>query len=65
MKKIQKLLQNDHWIMPFLRQQKSGLFWSIFLSFMTTFAAGALMFVSGFLISRSAQHPEKDRKSVV
>lgn len=58
MKKIQKLLQNDHWIMPFLRQQKSGLFWSIFLSFMTTFAAGALMFVSGFLISRSAQHPE-------
>ncbi|MGO3498471.1 thiol reductant ABC exporter subunit CydC [Leuconostoc falkenbergense] len=58
MKKIQKLLQNDHWIMPFLRQQKSGLFWSIFLNFMTTFAAGALMFVSGFLISRSAQHPE-------
>ncbi len=58
MKKIQKLLQNDHWIMPFLRQQKSGLFWSIFLSFMTTFAAGALMFISGFLISRSAQHPE-------
>lgn len=58
MKKIQKLLQNDHWIMPFLRQQKSGLFWSIFLSFMTIFAAGALMFVSGFLISRSAQHPE-------
>ena len=58
MKKIQKLLQNDHWIIPFLRQQKSGLFWSIFLSFMTTFAAGALMFVSGFLISRSAQHPE-------
>jgi len=46
MKKIQKLLQNDHWIMPFLRQQKSGLFWSIFLNFMTTFAAGALMFVS-------------------
>jgi ATP-binding cassette subfamily C protein CydC len=58
MKKIQKLLQNDHWIMPFLRQQESGLFWSIFLSFMTIFAAGALMFVSGFLISRSAQHPE-------
>ncbi|MCT4387355.1 thiol reductant ABC exporter subunit CydC [Leuconostoc pseudomesenteroides] len=58
MKKTQKLLQNDHWIMPFLRQQKSGLFWSIFSSFMTTFAAGALMFVSGFLISRSAQHPE-------
>ncbi|MDI6552551.1 thiol reductant ABC exporter subunit CydC [Leuconostoc falkenbergense] len=58
MKKIQKLLQNDHWIIPFLRQQKSGLFWSIFLNFMTTFASGALMFVSGFLISRSAQHPE-------
>ncbi|WP_273714547.1 thiol reductant ABC exporter subunit CydC [Leuconostoc mesenteroides] len=57
MKRLKKLLSQDRWIFPSLRQQKSGLFWSIFLNFMITFAAGALMFVSGFLISRSAQHP--------
>ncbi|QEA59520.1 thiol reductant ABC exporter subunit CydC [Leuconostoc koreense] len=57
MKRLKKILLQDRWILPFLRQQKSGLFWSIFLNFMITFAAGALMFVSGFLISRSAQHP--------
>ncbi|MGO2675641.1 MAG: thiol reductant ABC exporter subunit CydC, partial [Leuconostoc mesenteroides] len=57
MKRLKKLLSQDRWILPSLRQQKSGLFWSIFLNFMITFAAGALMFVSGFLISRSAQHP--------
>lgn len=57
MKRLKKLLSHDRWILPSFRQQKSGLFWSIFLNFMITFAAGALMFVSGFLISRSAQHP--------
>jgi thiol reductant ABC exporter, CydC subunit len=57
MKRLKKLLSQDRWILPSLRQQKSGFFWSIFLNFMITFAAGALMFVSGFLISRSAQHP--------
>lgn len=57
MKRLKKLLSQDRWILPYLRQQISGLFWSIFLNFMITFAAGALMFVSGFLISRSAQHP--------
>ncbi|TYC47363.1 thiol reductant ABC exporter subunit CydC [Leuconostoc litchii] len=57
MKRLKSLLSNDQWIIPFLKQEKSGLFWSIFLNFMITFAAGALMFVSGFLISRSAQHP--------
>ncbi|HAV51952.1 MAG TPA: thiol reductant ABC exporter subunit CydC, partial [Leuconostoc mesenteroides] len=57
MKRLKKLLSQDRWILPSLSQQKSGLFWSIFLNFMITFAAGALMFVSGFLISRSAQHP--------
>ncbi|MGX4592837.1 thiol reductant ABC exporter subunit CydC [Leuconostoc sp. JNUCC 76] len=57
MKRLKKLLSQDRWILPSFRQQKSGLFWSIFLNFMITFAAGALMFVSGFLISRSAQHP--------
>ncbi|WP_349515945.1 thiol reductant ABC exporter subunit CydC [Leuconostoc suionicum] len=57
MKRLKKILSQDRWILPSFRQQKSGLFWSIFLNFMITFAAGALMFVSGFLISRSAQHP--------
>ena len=51
MTKIKQLLRRDHWIVPFLKTQKKGLFWSIFLAFLTTFAAGALMFVSGYLIS--------------
>ncbi|CAH1852940.1 thiol reductant ABC exporter subunit CydC [Convivina intestini] len=57
MKELKKLLAQDHWVMPFLRQQKRGLWSSIVLGFMTTFAAAALMFISGYLISRSAQHP--------
>ncbi|MCT3114782.1 thiol reductant ABC exporter subunit CydC [Leuconostoc lactis] len=58
MTKIKQLLRRDHWIVPFLKTQKKGLFWSIFLAFLTTFAAGALMFVSGYLISRAAQRPD-------
>lgn len=58
MTKLKALLRRDHWLVPFLKTQKNGLFWSIFLAFLTTFAAGALMFVSGYLISRAAQRPD-------
>lgn len=58
MNKLKQLLSDDHWIVPFLKFQKAGLFWSIFLSLLTTLAAGALMFVSGYLISRAAQRPD-------
>lgn len=57
MHNLKQLLKHDKWVMPLLRQRKMSLFWSIFLNFMMIFSAGALMFVSGFLISRSAQRP--------
>ncbi|CAK8053606.1 thiol reductant ABC exporter subunit CydC [Eupransor demetentiae] len=57
MKKFRELIRTDRWIFPFLKAQKWGVLWSIVLSFMTIFAAAALMFVSGFLISRAAQRP--------
>ena len=56
--KVKKMLQQDRWLVPFLKQQKTGLFWSIILSFMTIFAAAGLMFISGYLISRAAQRPD-------
>ncbi|CAM3184033.1 thiol reductant ABC exporter subunit CydC [Leuconostoc rapi] len=58
MNKVRQLLRRDSWVVPFLKSQKSGLFWSIVLSFLTILAAGSLMFVSGYLISRAAQRPE-------
>lgn len=58
MSKVRQLLKRDRWVIPFLKSQKSGLFWSIVLSFLTILAAGSLMFVSGYLISRAAQRPE-------
>ncbi|MEX0380342.1 thiol reductant ABC exporter subunit CydC [Leuconostoc sp. MS02] len=58
MKKIKQLVASDRWIVPFLKSQKSGLFWSILLNLFTIIAASALMFVSGYLISRAAQRPD-------
>lgn len=58
MTKLKTRLRRDHWLVPYLKTQKNGLFWSILLAFLTTFAAGALMFVSGYLISRAAQRPD-------
>ncbi|WP_294977232.1 thiol reductant ABC exporter subunit CydC [uncultured Leuconostoc sp.] len=58
MNKIKHLLTSDRWIVPFLKTQKSGFFWSIFLNLLTIVAASALMFVSGYLISRAAQRPD-------
>lgn len=58
MKRVKQLLLKDRWIVPFLKLQKSGLFWSILLTLMTIIAAAALMFVSGYLISRAAQRPD-------
>lgn len=58
MNKIKHLLARDQWIVPFLKTQKSGFFWSILLNLLTIVAASALMFVSGYLISRAAQRPD-------
>ncbi|WP_125582435.1 thiol reductant ABC exporter subunit CydC [Levilactobacillus cerevisiae] len=49
--------KNDHWVMPYLRRYRKLLALVLFLGFMTFFCGGALMFNSGYLISRAATHP--------
>lgn len=51
-------LKHDQWVKPFLHHYKRVLYLALFLGFMTFFCAGALMFTSGYLISRSASLPE-------
>ncbi|OYQ66884.1 thiol reductant ABC exporter subunit CydC [Aerococcus sp. 1KP-2016] len=55
--KILEVFKNDTWVKPFFTKYKTTLFWALFLGFMTLFSATALMFVSGYLISRSASNP--------
>ena len=56
--KLFKTLENDLWVNPFLKQYTKTLFLAICLGFLTFFSAGALMFNSGYLISRAASLPE-------
>ena len=58
MHKMFELMKKDTWVFPYLKSYKKLLVLIIFLGFMTTFSGAALMFTSGFLISRSAQIPE-------
>ncbi|MBP2099451.1 thiol reductant ABC exporter subunit CydC [Enterococcus rivorum] len=51
-------LKQDQWVKPFLKKYRVLLFFAIFLGFLTFFSAGALMFNSGYLISRAASLPE-------
>lgn len=57
MKNFLQQLREDSWVLPYLRSNKKLLWLVIFLGFMTFFCGTALMFTSGYLISRSAQHP--------
>ncbi|HGD1806847.1 TPA: thiol reductant ABC exporter subunit CydC [Streptococcus agalactiae] len=52
-----KELKTDQWIKPFFKQYKVSLVIALFLGFMTFFSASALMFNSGYLISKSASLP--------
>lgn len=56
--KIFELFKKDTWIRPFLSKYRKSLFFALVLGFMTFFCGGALMFNSGYLISKSAAHPE-------
>jgi len=49
--------KNDHWVMPYLRRYRKLLALGLVLGFMPFFCGGALMFNSGYLISRAATHP--------
>lgn len=54
---ILESLKQDQWVKPFLKQYRKWFFLALFLGFLTLFAGAALMFVSGFLISKSASLP--------
>lgn len=59
MKKKHVLLsKEDTWVRPFFKKYKWLLVSVLFLGFLTFFAASALMFTSGLLISKSAAKPE-------
>ncbi|WP_137598069.1 thiol reductant ABC exporter subunit CydC [Paucilactobacillus kaifaensis] len=51
------VLKNDSWVMPYLRKYKMLLVLVLFLGFLTLFSGSALMFTSGYLISKCATHP--------
>lgn len=52
------VLKTDEWVKPFFKQYKKSLILALTLGFITFFCAGALMFNSGYLISRAASLPE-------
>lgn len=56
--KLKVLYQEDHWVKPFFKKYKYLLLMALILGFLTFFSAGALMFNSGYLISRAASLPE-------
>ncbi|WP_042347737.1 thiol reductant ABC exporter subunit CydC [Bacillus massiliigorillae] len=49
---------NDSWVKPYLQQNKKLLCLVLLLGTLTFFCASALMFTSGYLISKSATRPE-------
>lgn len=51
-------LKHDTWVRPFLKQYRKSLILAISLGILTFICGSALMFTSGFLISRSAALPE-------
>ena len=54
---ILETLKHDQWVRPFLKEYRKWFFLALFLGFLTLFTGAALMFVSGFLISKSASLP--------
>ena len=53
-----KTILKHSWIRPYLQQNKGLLMLVLCLGVMTFISAGALMFTSGYLISKSATQPE-------
>lgn len=52
-----KALEKDQWVKPYFKKYRKALILALGLGFLTFFAASALMFNSGFLISKSASLP--------
>lgn len=57
MKAFFETFKHDTWVMPYLRKYKKLLALTLFLGLMTFFCGSALMFNSGYLISKAARHP--------
>jgi len=57
MKNFFATFKHDTWVMPYLRKYKKLLALTLFLGLMTFFCGSALMFNSGYLISKAARHP--------
>ena len=53
-----KAVLNDSWVKPYLQQNKKLILLVLLLGTLTFFSASALMFTSGYLISKSATVPE-------
>ncbi|MFS7002202.1 thiol reductant ABC exporter subunit CydC [Carnobacterium maltaromaticum] len=51
---IRETFSQDTWVKPYLTKYRKLLYLVLFLGFMTLFCGSALMFTSGFLISKSA-----------
>lgn len=51
-------MKKDQWVRPFLKKYSGAMIIALFLGTMTVICASALMFTSGFLISKAASHPE-------
>jgi len=51
-------LKKDDWVKPYLKRYKVTLCLAISLGFLTFFCGSALMFNSGYLISKAATQPE-------
>ncbi|MGJ7909455.1 thiol reductant ABC exporter subunit CydC [Neobacillus sp. LXY-1] len=49
---------NENWILPYIRQYRHFFIVSILLGALTIACGGALMFTSGYLISKAATQPE-------
>ncbi|SFH72293.1 thiol reductant ABC exporter subunit CydC [Pisciglobus halotolerans] len=58
LKQILAVFKQDTWVRPFMKKYGKLLYLVLFLGFMTLFCGSALMFTSGFLISKSASQPE-------
>lgn len=58
MLKMRQTFSEDSWVKPYMAKYRKLLYLVLFLGFMTLFCGSALMFVSGYLISRSASLPE-------
>lgn len=54
---IKTTIKNDKWVKSFLKDNRALLVLVIFLGFMTAFSASALMFISGYLISKASTKP--------